>query len=126
MSVPQQCAADDQPHDLVSAFKNLMDANVAQHPLDRVVAQVAKAAVQLETTIKDIEARISRIELAMAASFVAAALRKASTGNTAPSSQSRAYGIISSRANWRAVDRNACCSSVRSKFMAPLAPSNPD
>src|SRR5262249_51573145 len=51
----------------------------------------------------------------------AAALRKLSTGKVSFSSQSRAYGIISSRANWRAVDWKARCSSVRSKSMTTPA-----
>src|ERR1017187_10002199 len=45
----------------------------------------------------------------------AAALRSASTGKISPSSQSRACGIICSRANCRAVAWKARCSSVRVK-----------
>src|SRR6185369_4021364 len=52
----------------------------------------------------------------------AAALRKASTGNVSVSSHSRANGIISSRANCRAVAWKARCSSVSSKSIGrPLA-----
>src|SRR6185437_13498957 len=49
----------------------------------------------------------------------AAALRNASTGKISLSSQSRACGIISSRANCRAVAWNARCSLESSKSIGP-------
>src|SRR6516162_9604022 len=50
----------------------------------------------------------------------AAALRRAATGNTSSSSQSRANGIISARENSRAVAWKARCSSESSKSMFRL------
>ena len=48
-------------------------------------------------------------------------LAKPSTGKVSFSSQSRACGIMSSRANCRAVAWKARCSSVREKSMGPPA-----
>ena len=58
--VPQHVAADDQPHHLVGAFQDLMHAHVAQHALDRMVAQIAVAAVQLQAAVDHVEAGIGR------------------------------------------------------------------
>ncbi len=46
-SLPQQSPGDDDAHDLVGAFEDLVDADVAQMALDREVLEVAVAAVQL-------------------------------------------------------------------------------
>ena len=54
-SVPQQVPADDQPHHLVGAFQDLVHAHVAQHALDRMVAQIAVAAVQLQAAVDHLE-----------------------------------------------------------------------
>ena len=56
----------------------------------------------------------------------AAASRKASTGKVSFSSQSRACGIMASRANCRAVAWKARCSSVREKSMGISPPAYPD
>src|SRR5258707_6204274 len=50
-SIPQQIPADNQPHHLVGAFEDLVYAQVAQDALDWVIAQVAVAAVKLQTAI---------------------------------------------------------------------------
>src|SRR5665213_70394 len=44
-SIPQHRAGDDDAHDLVGAFEDLVHAHIAQDALDRVVAQIAVAAV---------------------------------------------------------------------------------
>src|SRR6185369_8845459 len=56
--VPQHCTADDQAHDLIRTLKNLMHTYITQHAFDRVIAQVAVAAVQLQAAIDHIEPRI--------------------------------------------------------------------
>src|SRR5262249_13089399 len=53
----------------------------------------------------------------------AAALRKASTGNSSRSSQPGAWGSHSSRANWRAVSWKARCSSERAKSIEEISGS---
>src|SRR5439155_26704561 len=60
-SIPQQITADDQPHHLVGAFQDLVDAHVAQDPLDRMIAQVAVAAVKLQAAVDDIEAGVGGV-----------------------------------------------------------------
>ena len=47
-SPPQQLAGDDQAHDLVGAFEDLVHPDVAQEALDWIVAQVAIATVKLQ------------------------------------------------------------------------------
>src|ERR1700730_14195437 len=59
-SISDEIAAHDQPHDLVAAFENLVDPHVAQHALDRVIAQIAVAAMELQAAIDGLEARIGR------------------------------------------------------------------
>src|SRR5436190_21926062 len=59
-SIAQQVPADDQPHDLVGAFEDLMHAQVPQDALNGMVAQVAIAAMELEAAIDHLEAGIGR------------------------------------------------------------------
>ena len=47
-SLAEQLAGDDDAHDLVGAFVDLVDAQVADHALHGLVLQVAVAAVRLE------------------------------------------------------------------------------
>jgi len=44
----EHAAGDDDAHDFVGAFQNLVHACVAQQALQRVFADVAVAAVQLQ------------------------------------------------------------------------------
>src|SRR3569833_2513096 len=57
-SIPQHRARDDDAHDLVGAFEDLVHAHVAQHALDGMVAQIAVAAVHLQAAIDDVEAGV--------------------------------------------------------------------
>src|SRR6266849_1961838 len=59
-SIPAHIPAHDQPHHLVGAFQDLVHAQVAQYALDRVIAQIAVAAVELQAAIDHIEAGIGR------------------------------------------------------------------
>src|SRR5690606_5148259 len=52
-SLPQQVPPNDQPHDLVGALEDRVHAQVAPEALDRVVHQVAVAAVELERAVGD-------------------------------------------------------------------------
>jgi hypothetical protein len=45
VSVPEQLLADDQPHHLDGALEYLVRAHVAQHALDRMIAQAAVTAM---------------------------------------------------------------------------------
>ena len=47
-------------HDLVGSFKNLMNAQVTQEPLDRVVLQITVAAMHLQGIVDDVEALVGR------------------------------------------------------------------
>src|SRR5580692_6038180 len=47
-SLPQEVAGDDDAHDLVGAFEDLVHPDVAQIALDREVLQIAIAAMQLQ------------------------------------------------------------------------------
>ena len=58
VQLPSMCAADDQSHDLVGAFQDLVHAHVAQHALDRMIAQIAVTAMQLQAAIDHLEAGI--------------------------------------------------------------------
>src|SRR4029079_16013503 len=51
MLVSEHSAADDDPHDLVGALKNLVDPHIAQYALDGIVAQIAITAMQLQAAI---------------------------------------------------------------------------
>src|SRR3546814_6011069 len=48
-----QITADNHPHHLVRAFKDAVDAKVAVDALDRIIHQIAIAAVKLERAIGD-------------------------------------------------------------------------
>src|SRR5262245_22518873 len=50
-SISQQIPAHDQPHYLVGALENLVHAQIPQHPLDRMIAQIAIAAVDLQAAV---------------------------------------------------------------------------
>src|SRR5207248_11782557 len=54
-SIAQLVPADDQPHDLVGAFEDLMHPQVPQDALDGMVAQIAIAAMELKTAIHHLE-----------------------------------------------------------------------
>src|SRR5580704_5522017 len=56
----QQVAGDDDAHDLVGAFEDLVDAQVAQIALDREILEVAVAAMQLQRLVGDMETGIGR------------------------------------------------------------------
>src|SRR5215831_13895858 len=56
--IPEHSAADDHAHDLVGTLKYLMHAHVAQDALDRMIAQIAIAAMQLQAAIDHLETRI--------------------------------------------------------------------
>src|SRR3546814_6971090 len=51
LSLPRQLAADDHAHHLVGAFEDRMDAQITPEALDRVIHQIAVAAVKLERAI---------------------------------------------------------------------------
>ena len=53
--LPQQPPGDDDAHDLVGAFEDLVDAQIAQMALDREVPEVAVAAMQLQRLVDDVE-----------------------------------------------------------------------
>src|SRR6185295_12252604 len=52
-SLAQQVPADDHPHHLVGALEDRVDPKVAPEALDRIVHQIAVAAVQLKRAIDD-------------------------------------------------------------------------
>ena len=45
--------AGDHSHDFVGSLKDAVDAQIAQDTFDRIVLQIAVAAVQLQRTIGD-------------------------------------------------------------------------
>src|SRR6185437_15719748 len=63
--IPQHSATDDQPHDLVGAFEYLVHTDVAQDALNRMIAQIAVAAMQLQAAIDHLETRIGRKALGL-------------------------------------------------------------
>src|ERR1051326_4972493 len=56
----EEVAGDDDAHDLVGAFEDLMHAQVAQIALDRKVLEVAVAAMQLQRLVGDMKTGIGR------------------------------------------------------------------
>src|SRR5215472_2163430 len=56
----EQAAGDDHPHDLVGAFKDLVDAHVAQIALDREILQIAVAPKELQRLVADVKPGIGR------------------------------------------------------------------
>src|SRR3982750_1750444 len=56
--VAQHVTADDQPHHLVGAFEDLVHPHVAQHALDRMVAQIAVTAMELQAAVHRIDSDI--------------------------------------------------------------------
>src|SRR5580704_9046525 len=60
----QKPARNDHPHDLVGAFEDLVNAQVAQIALDGKVLQVAVAAMQLQRLVDDLEPDVGRKALA--------------------------------------------------------------
>src|ERR1044072_9072859 len=59
-SIAQQLPADDQPHDLIGAFQDLVNPQVPQDALDGMIAQIAVAAMQLQAAIDHLEPGIGR------------------------------------------------------------------
>src|SRR3546814_1832652 len=59
-SLAQQVPSDDHPHHLIGAFEDRMDAQVAPETLDRIVAQIAIAAEQLQRVVDDLAAIVGR------------------------------------------------------------------
>src|SRR4029077_1796885 len=57
--LPQQVAGDDDAHDFVGAFEDLVDAQVAQVALDREIAEIAVAAMQLQRLVDDMKPGVS-------------------------------------------------------------------
>src|SRR5215470_2431126 len=53
--LPQQVAGDDDAHDLVGAFEDLVHPQVAQIALDREVFEITVAAMQLQRLVDDME-----------------------------------------------------------------------
>src|SRR4051794_40559503 len=49
----EQVAADDHAHDLVGALEDRMHPQVAPEALDRIVHQIAVAAVELQCAVDD-------------------------------------------------------------------------
>ena len=60
---PSQRAGDDHPHDLVGAFQDLVDAQVADDLLDAVLGEVAVAAVELQRLVGDLEGGVGDVAL---------------------------------------------------------------
>src|SRR6185312_8562319 len=56
----EQAARDDEAHDLVGAFEDPVDAQIAEVALDRIVLDVAVAAMELQRLVADPEAGIGR------------------------------------------------------------------
>lgn len=56
--VLEQDSLDDVHHDLVGAFKDLVDAEVSEEPLNGVVLEVAIATVHLQAVIDNVEALV--------------------------------------------------------------------
>src|SRR5574340_652196 len=54
----EDTARDHDPHDLVGAFENLMHTDIAEEPLDREIAQVAVAAVELQRLVAHVESGV--------------------------------------------------------------------
>src|SRR5215212_195047 len=52
---PQQLAGNDHPHDLIGALQDAVHPEVAQHALDRMVLEVAVAAVELQGLVGDLK-----------------------------------------------------------------------
>src|SRR4051812_6819506 len=52
-SLAKHVPGDDDAHDLVGALQDRMDAKVAPEALDRVIHQIAVAAVELERPVDD-------------------------------------------------------------------------
>ena len=57
-SSADKAAGDDETHDLVRAFENLMHAQIAHDLFDAEFGEIAVAAVELQRLIGDLEARI--------------------------------------------------------------------
>src|SRR6202521_770075 len=92
-SIPQQVAADDHPHHLVGALENLMDAHVAQHALDRMIAQVTVAAVELQATFERLEASVRGEPLRISGKARGAFLAIADGEGRAPLHQARGFEL---------------------------------
>src|SRR5438067_6502508 len=59
-SLAKQVAGDNDAHDLVGAFEDLVHAQIAQIALDREVLEVAVAAVELQRLVRDMKPGIGR------------------------------------------------------------------
>src|SRR3546814_6175848 len=58
--IAQHLACDHQLHDLACAFKEAQQSRVAEQALDRRIAHIAVAAMQLHRTIGDAPHRLRR------------------------------------------------------------------
>src|SRR5581483_6649753 len=56
----EQPARDDDAHDLVGAFEDLMHPHVAEVALDRELLQIPVAAMELQRGVADLEAHVGR------------------------------------------------------------------
>src|SRR4051812_35530882 len=56
--LPQQVAGDDDAHDLVGAFEDLVHPQIAQIALDREILEIAVAAMQLQRLVGDMKTGI--------------------------------------------------------------------
>ena len=55
MSLAEEVAGDDDAHDLVGAFEDLVHAQIAQIALDREILEIAVAAMQLQRLVDDMK-----------------------------------------------------------------------
>src|SRR5690606_19167691 len=54
----KQAARHDQPHDLVAAFQDLVNAQVAHNLFDAVVREITVTTMELQRLVCDLEASI--------------------------------------------------------------------
>ena len=50
---PNQIARDDHPHDLIRAFKDLMDPQIAHDLLNAIIGKVSVAAMELQALVRN-------------------------------------------------------------------------
>src|SRR5690348_17076498 len=67
--LPEEVAGDDDAHDLVGAFEDLMHPQIAQIALDREILEIAVAAMQLQRLVGDMKPGVGREALCHRALF---------------------------------------------------------
>ena len=50
-SLTQQLPSDDHAHDFVGTFENAVDAQISEEALDRIILEIAVAAVELQRAV---------------------------------------------------------------------------